>query len=76
MDNSSADQLYLHKICVCICEASKYIFVKVTPSYFLRLAIPSCSRVVAEAAAPYLRWIPTKQLPLTHLTSTWNAPLT
>ena len=52
---------------MCICDASEYIFVKVTRSYFLRLPMPSWS---CRSGAPYLRWIPTKQLPSTHLTST------
>ena len=43
---------------ICICEASKHIFVRVTPSYFLRLAIPSSSSSIFEvdsskAAASY-----------------------
>ena len=53
---------------MCICDASEYIFVKVTRSYFLRLPMPSWS--CRSGRAPYLRWIPTKQLPSTHLTST------
>ena len=49
---------------MCICEASKYIFVNVTLSYFLRLAMPGCS-----GSSIFELRIPPKQLPLAHLTT-------
>ena len=60
------EYVVLHRIRACV-------FVRLPNTYLWRWRrrisfVWRCP--VVAAAAPYLRWIPTKQLPLTHLTST------